>query len=344
MSVKVTGNDLARRVRALLLGLTGLLVILGSTLEARADSAGEDRPEKVYVGVYAFHVPEVSIAGSTYLVDFWVWFRWYGQIDPTAEFEFLNQFEGDIARTPVYVDERGRSKPEILPDGGKYQVYRVQSRFGQPFDVSHYPFDEQALTIAFEDSSHTTRDLVYVPDDGTELVDPSLVVEGFFIDHVSASVREHTYPTNWGDPRSSRGADVYSQFSYVLHLRRESSPPLFKALVPITLAVALALLGFVTPARNWQVRIALSAAAFLALCLLQLGPLSLHKPGQTSVFDQIISVGLATTLLTVVAALLGRRALDRSGESAALRLDKLFAAFCAVSYFCLTGALVARWR
>ena len=45
-------------------------------------------------------------------------------------------------------------KPEQLPDGRLYQVFRVESRFFQPFDLSRFPFDKHDLSIVIEDKDN----------------------------------------------------------------------------------------------------------------------------------------------------------------------------------------------
>src|SRR5262245_27050641 len=46
--------------------------------------------QKVTVGLYVHHVNNVDLRSNTFLADFYVWFRWKGDIDPTKSFELRN--------------------------------------------------------------------------------------------------------------------------------------------------------------------------------------------------------------------------------------------------------------
>ena len=102
--------------------------------------------ETVHVGIYLQNVNDIDIKSSTFLMDFYLWFKWKGEINPTESFEFLNLVDSwSMTRQEVY------SEPRVLPDGTKYQVYRIQGKFNRKFDLSAFPLDVQDLAIEIED-------------------------------------------------------------------------------------------------------------------------------------------------------------------------------------------------
>src|SRR3989339_49968 len=68
--------------------------------------------QQVTVGFYSQNIYELDPASNTYYMDFYVWFKWRGSIDPTAAVEFMNGVE-DWGMTKVNEYET----PKQFPDG-----------------------------------------------------------------------------------------------------------------------------------------------------------------------------------------------------------------------------------
>ncbi len=104
-----------------------------------------------------FH--DLDIASNTYSLDFYVWFKWKGALDPTANLEYNNGVDdSDRTSVPSY------KTPEKLPDGRFFQALRVDGRFVQPFALAKYPLYRQTITIELEDSVYIADQMVYVAD------------------------------------------------------------------------------------------------------------------------------------------------------------------------------------
>ncbi|MEZ4367771.1 MAG: hypothetical protein R2939_16060 [Kofleriaceae bacterium] len=287
---------------------------------------------------------QFSLSESTYLVDFWVWFRWQaGPHNPTQTFELLNLFEAwDVLKQPIYVDDAGTDAPEALGDGWLYQVYRIHGRFGRSFDVRDYPFDDQELTIAFEDNDQVVEAMVYVADDGTELVDPSLSVEGWDIDRISARVTEHAYPTNWGDPRRPAGADRYSQFRYTIHISRPVVGYLATTLVPIAIVMLIALTVFLLHPKHFEARLGLATTSLISAVALQLTAQSdLPKTGYLVLLDHVYNLSYLTIFIALLITVVVARYPDDDLPPRIKRLDRLGLALSALVFFGGTLLLVA---
>lgn len=301
-------------------------------------------PRRTFVGVYAFHVPHLDLAANTYLVDFWVWFRWQGDdLDPSRTFEFMNQVSAwDTLRQFVYTDEAGHPKPEALGGGWYYQVMHVQARFGKPFDVSAYPFDEQELVIAIEDTDQTVDNMVYVPDEGTNLVDPSLDVPGWRLTQIRTDVLEVAYATNFGDVRRPVGADRYTRFRYTLRIARPVLAHLTTTLLPVNLIALIALLTFLIAAERMEARLGVGAACLLSVVVLQLSAVAaLPRSGKVILLDHVYNLTYLLMLLSLAGAVAAMRLHAAGRVDDARRFDRVALLALAALYFGVESALIA---
>ncbi len=301
-------------------------------------------PRRTYVGVYAFHVPNLDLAANTYLVDFWVWFRWQGDdIDPSRTFEFMNQVSAwDTLRQFVYTDEAGHPRPEALGGGWFYQVMHVQARFGRPFDVSAFPFDEQDLVVAIEDTDQTVDGMIYVPDEGTNLVDPGLDVPGWRLTRIHTDVVEVAYATNFGDVRRPVGADRYTRFSYTMHIARPALAHLATTLLPLNLVALIALLAFAISASRLEARLGVGVACLLTTVALQLAALgALPRTGRVIMLDHVYNLTYLLLLLSLAGSVAASRLTESGRSDDAGRLDRALLIGLAVLYFGAESALIA---
>ena len=100
-------------VRLVLLPLLATIGLLGAMCETYpADSA---TPQEVDVGIYLLDIYDVDMAKCTYSADFYIWFRWHGDVDP-RQFEIMNghleaKENPDLKRLPgvTYVSYRCRA-------------------------------------------------------------------------------------------------------------------------------------------------------------------------------------------------------------------------------------------
>ncbi len=304
-------------------------------------------PRRVYVGVYAFHVPQLDLSSNAYLVDFWIWFRWKGaDIDPSKTFEFMNQYEAwDLLKQPVYTDESGNAKPDALGGDWFYQVFHVQARFGRPFDVRRYPFDEQELVIAIEDTNSTVSDMVYVPDPGTTAIDPALDIPGWRLVAVRARVSETVYPTNFGDPRRPVGQDRYTRFQYSIHIARPVLGYLATTLLPVSIVMLITFAVFLIPSRYFEGRLGLGITSLISAVALQLTAAGdLPKTGYLVLLDHVYNLSYLVIFIATIESVFAVRLADSEREEASRRLDRWTLAISSTLYFGIVIALILRQR
>lgn len=299
----------------------------GESDEASAEEpegvAASEGPERVHVGLYLHHVPEIDVHTNSYLADFYLWFRWNGETDPTETFEFTNLVDGwDVMKVALYTDDEGNPQPDVLPDGSRYQVFHVQGRFGHPFDVRDYPFDEQEIVILVEEADATPAELVYVADEGTEEVHESLEIPGWFLDSVRAEVREARYATNFGDTRRTPGADSYTQLRYSLHVVRPVIGNLVMTVLPITIVMLITMVIFLIDSKYFEGRLGLGITSLISAVALQLTASSdLPATGYMVLLDHIYNVSYLVIFLSLLESVVAVRLHDGGREQAARRLD-----------------------
>ncbi|MFO0619278.1 MAG: hypothetical protein U0414_42210 [Polyangiaceae bacterium] len=315
---------------------------LASSDPDEGESRKPQDKRKVYVGAYAFQLPEFDLARNIYLMDFWVWFRWQGDdFDPSKSFELLNAYEGwNVSRTPVYVDEAGNPKPTKLGNGWNYQCVRIDARFARQFDVSAYPFDEQILSIAFEDNDQTTDALEYVTDEGTNRIDPQLTVAGWRIDHITVGVFEHEYQTNWGDPLY-KDHSKYAQFQYNIHIRRPVAGYLATTLLPIAVVMLITMIVYLIDPRYFEGRLVLAIMSLLSAVALQLTvQKDLPKTGHMVLLDDVYILSYLTIFVALLTSTYAVHLSDRGEPQRARRLDRTVLVASSVLFFGGTCVLV----
>lgn len=314
--------------------------VMDKPLAAPVDDGG---PRKVYVGAYAFQVPEMDLAGSTFMLDFWVWFRWHGaDIDPSTSFEFSGLYEGwDVLKQPVYVDDDGNAKPDDLGNGWYYQVVRYQSRFSASFDVRDYPFDKQRLVMTIEDNERVIDEMVYVVDAGSDLVDPNFGIVGWLVEKVTAEVSVREYGTNWGDPRRGPGEDKYSRFTYTVHLKRPVLGYLAITVIPIALVMLITLVVFLVHPKYFEGRLGLAVTTLISAVALQLTAAgNLPSTGYVLMLDHIYNLAYFTILIALVESVVSVRLFDQEKVAASRKLDRVALVGTGVMFFGITGILL----
>lgn len=107
-----------------------------------------------YTGIDINDVDELNSRDSSYLMDFYLWFRYRGDFK-AEQIEFTNLVE------PLQISEELDSRDV---DGLHYRAYRFKGRFRGDFDLRRYPFDHQSLVVRFRHKDLRVEDLVYVND------------------------------------------------------------------------------------------------------------------------------------------------------------------------------------
>ncbi|MBF0467757.1 MAG: ABC transporter substrate-binding protein [Desulfamplus sp.] len=108
----------------------------------------------VYTGIKINKLTEIDTDALSFMADFHIWFRYYGNIQP-QKIEFLNAVE------PV---EIGSPVDEKITDRITYHLYHVKGRFMMDSFTDRRIFGEHVLGIGFRHQEIPRSNLIYVTD------------------------------------------------------------------------------------------------------------------------------------------------------------------------------------
>jgi len=115
----------------------------------------------VYTGIDLNEITNLDQKTSSYTADFYLWFRYKGDID-ASNIEFTNySVERLDSGEKLELNEPIETKTE---DGITYQVYRMKADFKEQFVFGDYPFDSQKISVKFRHANKTRENLIYVVD------------------------------------------------------------------------------------------------------------------------------------------------------------------------------------
>ena len=267
--------------------------------------------QQVKIGFYPVAIYDLDQSSNTFYADAYVWMRWRGEIDPSATMEFTNMVEewGKL-HEPV------AEEPRQLPDGSKYQQFRVEGRFVQPFSLADYPLDSHKLQMTVEDTSHGINDLAYVIDNNSSGISQTLEIPGWQFKGWKGETLEHAYGTNFGETEQPSN---YSVANFALVIERPLSFFVWKQMLPLVIVVMAALVGLLLNPRRIDARLALPLGALLSAIFLQKGYTdSLPDLGYLVFMDKIYLVAypliLAVLGRAIVAYMGSREASDSEIE------------------------------
>ncbi|CAN5120550.1 hypothetical protein BH11PSE11_BH11PSE11_23960 [soil metagenome] len=205
------------------------------------------------VGIYLDRIAELSIVGSSWKADFYVWFSWTGDgINPGESFQVVN---GEIlSKTLVEKKDIGQQH---------YVLYRTIAQITKSFDIQRFPRDDHVLTISIEDSAHQSYQLRFEGDENASDFSSRVRVPGYKTLKKVVSVKPHSYKTSRGDPELPASfRATYSQFTLGLAIGRPSWGMFFKLTGILYAAVFMALLALFV--RSSCDRLALQTGAIFA--------------------------------------------------------------------------------
>lgn len=221
--------------------------------------------QQVKTGIYAVNLYSLDPSSNTYYLDFYIWFKWKGDLDPIEKLEFTNNVEHwSFTLVPTY------EKPDKLPDGNFYQILRAEGRFREPFVFTRYPLDWQSLGITLENSVYTKEQLIYLADTEASGYIDNLSVPGWNIRSYQLKNLTHQYITNFGDTRFQSNESVYSALRYELLVSRPISFFLWKLLLPVLIVLCSSWGALLLYPLYVDSRILLPSTALLTIVFLQL--------------------------------------------------------------------------
>ncbi len=295
-------------------------------------------PAKVVTGIYINDIQDIDFRTNSFSADFYAWFRWKdGDLTPAKTMEFMNRYQpNDHLRESLFED------PKDMPDGSKYAIVRAQGRFSTKFELDKYPFDEQRLTIVFEDTINGDGRQVYVADKPAVTLNPYITLPGFKIGRPRLDIVENLYPTNFGDQTVAE-QEAYSRASVVLPITRPLGALSLKTFVPVLLIIVCSGLALLIRPQHVDGRIGLSITALLTLVALQLtAASSLPDVDYLTMLDKVYLASYAFILLVLArVAATSWSVADEAREGRVAGRDRVLALLIGLVYLLVLAGIGA---
>ena len=160
--------------------IVNLQVALDEERVLYVDNSYMYKTSVVYTGIEINEINDLNMHNLTYEMDFYIWFRYKGDIHPENVI-FINAVEPINLRRPV---------TEKVIDGITYKAYHVKGRFRADFLPDSYAFRQHVVGVGFHHREFTRNNLIYVIDflgmglaSGKSLVDE--LIQSKVFDHSS---------------------------------------------------------------------------------------------------------------------------------------------------------------
>lgn len=287
------------------------------------DAAGADSEEadgggtgvqQVEVGFYPLNVYDLDMEANTFYADFYVWFIWEGDRDPTENVEFSNNVEqwGTMI-TPSY------DEPEELPDGRYLQELRVEGRFYYAFNLEKYPFDKHSVAISLEDNELGSDEFLYVPSKERIAVESSDRLVGWKLNGYNISEKKHLYNSSFGDSRESPADSEYSRLQFNIEISRSLNYFIWKLLLPLIVVLMLTWSALLITADKTDARMTLAGMSLLTIMFLQqMYSDSLPELSYMTILDKIYALSYFLMIIVLLSILFTTRLAKKAGEADAV--------------------------
>lgn len=221
--------------------------------------------EVVTVGAYLNDIQSIDLKQHNYVIDVYIWFRWKSDlVDPASSFEFTNANQSwTHVKTPNF------EAPHVTADGTRYQVMHVQGNFAHKFLLHNYPFDRQVIEVTFEDAKYDSSLLQFVPDTQGLVVNEQLILPGFRWENPQLVIRDHAYPTNFGNPEAAK-TESYSRVTLRLEIYRPRATYAMKLMLPVFCVIICTALMFMLKPTYVDARWSIGITALLTIVALQI--------------------------------------------------------------------------
>lgn len=299
-------------------------------------------PTHVVVGLYIQNIHEIDIKSNSFTAEFYIWFRWKGDTDPTISYEIANAVNvGELSKIPIYTDAAGNPVPEPQPDGSKLQSFHIYGRFGQPFPLARYPFDSHDIVIAIEDAKHDEGELIHEIDAAGTTMRPDLQIPGWTLGAVKVRATHSSFPTTFGDLRVKTAGELYSRVEFTVHIDRPVLGIISKTVIPLALILLITFGAFFCQPTDIDARLCLTITALISAVALQItAATELPPTGSLLMLDKIYNLSYATILAVTFATIWVNRLAHADEPERAARVDRWGFRIIGIGYFGILAILV----
>jgi hypothetical protein len=276
-----------------------------------------DSAEKVTTGIYVDRIRSLTLKENTWTVDFFIWFKWTGDKDPSQNFQVV---DGTIDKKEV-IKNSTNSTP-------KFALYKVTATITNNYNMFRFPVDNQFLTIDIQDKQYPRSEMVYVPDNETSEIGPGVNVPGYSIGGLRVVEKPFTYDSTMGDYMEK--STTYSQFRSGILLSREDLTVFILSLIGTFLAVFAGLMALTIVA--FQSRFSLTGASLFVGVTNMILISNIAPTGVITVAHIITTFGLFIIALSLLESAISITFYNRGDESLARDFDLVTLPILAIGF------------
>jgi len=292
----------------------------------------ESTPVQVTTGIYVERIIDLSLPDSSWVADFYIWFRWDNkEINPGKGFQIV---DGEILKKELI--------KEVLDTSPAYCLYRVKARITKFFDIARYPRDDHLLTINIEDVEHQVYELQYVPDEASTAVSSRVKLQGYEVYNKKIVQKFHSYKTDRGEVHKSNvSQDTYSQLIYGIWIKRPGWGNYIKMFEGLFSAVAVAMLSFFIRTTTTN-RISLGVGAFFAaVAATYVATKNIPNVGILTLTDVITGVSMLMVFLVIWHTIIATRLFEiHQDEQMVHRFDMIGFVIFLASFVMVNATMV----
>jgi len=302
----------------------------------------------VHIGIEPTEVFGVNLADGTWRANFYIWWRWSGDLDPSTTTYFTNNADAVISQSVkyAYTDSKGKPKPLIQANGEKYQYAYIRMGFVENYQVQRFPLDSQYLTMKIENDTYASNYLVYVFDDKHLSPEKFIPTNGWISKGIKTHTLTHHYTTDFGFIDEGAAFQDYSHLRYSMEIKREKMYFYLKLLLPLVIVLAATLAALLVRQRASMAPLALASTGLLTAIFSQQNYSQDLPPQAPLVLIDKIYLAILLIVIVVFLRVVLRTQKLKSGDSfdesdldifMGSRSDFIFA----ISLFLIFGAVSA---
>jgi hypothetical protein len=273
---------------------------------AHAQGTGEGSPATCRIGVNIEDLYDLDMAGDTFGAILWIW-----SLCPTPELRPLERIAFPSAAS-------GPDLGEVeTVDTGPRQFYasrRVQGTFRHDWDMDHYPFDRQRVTIEIDDEFYGASRLLFEPDSEQSFLTPGLHdLDEWRVSDLMLTAGVSDEPSTYGLPGAQGSQYAFIEATVVLE--RAQLVTFLKLTAGVFAGIFIAFLTFFYDPNDrgaFGGKLGLLVGVLFAILLnMRNADTSIGDIGDLTLVTKLHLVTLALIVILALAALRDRRRAER---------------------------------
>jgi|GEM_PF-86171 len=270
-------------------------------------------PDTVKIGAYVLDIYDINLSENSFSTQFWVWFNYTNpRLQPLESLEIPNAKEINSPNT--FVDEK---------NGVQWQGKKYTAVVKKEWDIRHFPFDKQKMTIEMEESGLDMDSLVYVADIKNTLLSGDLTLRNWEIVGYEMIADSKHYRSTFGDPELEEGS-TYAHATLNIFIKRNGSGLFFSLFTGMYVAFFISCLVFFIAPNHVDPRFGLSVGGlFAAVGNKYIVDSVLPQSTTFTLVDKLHIVTYFFLLLCIVLSVVSLRMWDTGKQKRSKRFDRL---------------------